>query len=479
MHATPLFHHQSYSTQPKYTFYYTTSNRYCAFDPVSGDHFIHSLNDNRWYPYFPAQELPTVKHKNHDHYAPHFNTYDGFEVRESRHREAGESGRHCSRGRDRLERENLLYTAAAVESARRSLLEEDIGMDSVYEEELNLHGGDWWHSTSRSGGKHGPKVRGHVREEHSYDHRRNHSPHPSPRRRHVPPHHARAHDGYHHREETYHHSHQHQPQRYHHHDSKKAYVGSPGSDHDSGYFEYLEDFEPAPSPRKAMPGIAKWLDNILVDEGLDFEEEELDMGFRARSRRRESQAYDEQRPYYSDDDAQRRTDYRRSAEERAYETHHDRQPEWEASSPDTYNINIEINMDTDQGYETHHSHQAPKYQTQRHHHNHENAEKVIYQEENYNCYYAVPPQPSPPAAAARSPTEARRTGRFTNKPTTCYQPNSIYSAPETIRYPTYRQYLPRAPSPPMSPVPFQRRSSGGEGVRYVKPEPRLRGRRTW
>jgi len=281
MRATPYPPHQSYYSSP-YQFYYTTTGRYCAYDARSGTHLIHSLTDNRWYPYFPGivpqyshqQPYPYTKandfqyqHYQHQpHGAPRTggvrNTYPGSDQFKSRERNQDPLSRS--------HKEELLYSAADVEAAERSLMEEsNIDKDVFFEDEgVDVRMGE------RIGRHRRPSNERQRQRSRSGPERRNQgdthrsSPYSQAASR------ARATPGPQNNHTVNHISQRQQvPGRVHpkhaqgqHFGSNQAGVGYEGSEHDSGY---MDDFDPFPMPRRNMPGVARWLDNTPSEFSVD------------------------------------------------------------------------------------------------------------------------------------------------------------------------------------------------------------------
>ncbi|KAF8454453.1 hypothetical protein BDZ91DRAFT_801760 [Kalaharituber pfeilii] len=491
--------------------------RYCAYDPASGSHFIHRLKDNRWYPYYPetfstsqqqsfqkrSRDFRKTKGDAYAYNYPHHDAYMSGEY------DAGYSGMERSRShtrhRDR-NREEFLYSAAAAEAAQRSLIEKsNIDMEYYFEDE-------------------GVDVR--------MAERRNRYRRSQERRRHR----SRSAPAYPRDEkiicrDTYLLNNPRQIHQRHRHrfGSNQAGVGVDGSEHDSGY---MDDFEPASQPRKAMPGVARWLDEIGSVYSCDdcqhpfdkenFKDFEANEAHAYRSKVRDGGAkdfaadryqgtrYHVATPRHIDSNYYSQNPYteipRRSrdnvhypVEDKTSHKLHRQDSGIDMSNPMEDQIDIEIDITMDDagdvadgvacpksGYFPHHS-PSSKYVKPHRVMVSPNAEVQHHEtQDGYDCYYVIPPCTSlPPPVDATVATAnpgyltvinenaAQRSAPNSPKSPTYHQADSIYTGSvvggHSQKFPSSPTMLPRAPSPPLSPPPYAHKTRrSGLGVPIVE-----------
>ncbi|KAF8423271.1 hypothetical protein EV426DRAFT_138409 [Tirmania nivea] len=549
MRATPYPSHQSYYSSP-YQFYYTTTGRYCAYDANSGTHLIHNLADNRWYQYFPGIVPPSQQYP---HQQPHpYNRVNDFQYQHYHHQPSppktagarnaypdGDQFKSRGRNRDPMSRshkEELLYSAADVEAAERSLIEEsNIDKDVYFEDEgVDVRMGErigrhrrLSNERQRQRSRSGPERRNEEdmhRSSYNQEASRARTT-PGPQNHHTANHTCQR---------------QQAPGRVHskhthgqHFGSNQAGVGYEGSEHDSGY---MDDFDPIPLPRRNMPGVARWLDNTPSEFSVDdrhhpFDVENDGMRYASESLSRSAHShkagggvisdpllnkphYDNHRtvapPYHTEarsthkeQNAQSRMTSRKDDRHRssATKTLHRQDSGIDMSDAMTNHVDIEIDIHMEDAREVeggdiypgpgcfprgspHPAYVSPRRST------HPNSSRKT--EEEFDCYYRIPPCPNLPPV--EDPTigtldmvylsggqELTAPHYLRNPPVspTFRQPDSVYTAsvaatPRPKYHHTSPAMLPRAPSPPLSISPdyTQRTRRSGLGVPVVDYERR-------
>lgn len=543
MRATTYPSHQSYYSSP-YQFYYTTTGRYCAYDAKSGTHLIHSLTDNRWYQYFPGIIPPSQQYP---HQQPHpYNRANDFQYQHYQHQSHGphrtggvrstypDSDQYKSRERNRdpvnrSHREEFLYSAADVEAAERSLIEEtNIDRDVYFEDEgVDVRMGDkagrhWRPSNerqrqrSRSGPERRNEEDAHRSSPYSQEASRARTT-PGPQNNHTVNHTCQ-------RQQT--------PGRVYskhtqgqHFGSNQAGVGYEASEHDSGY---MDDFDPVPPHRRNMPGVARWLDNTPSEFSVDggyhpFDVENDGMRHASESNPRSAHTHKagrvvidpllnkphhdnyrtiasyhtEARSTQKQQNAQSRMSPRKEDRHRSSATKmlHRQDSGIDMSDAMAGEVDIEIDIHMEGTSEVegggiypslgcfprgspHPAYASPHRST------HPSSSRKT--KEEFDCYYRIPPCPNlPPLEEPTVGTvemiylsggqELTAPHYLRNPPVspTFRQPDSVYTASVAAnprpKYHPSPAMLPRAPSPPLSPSPdyTQRTRRSGLGVPVV------------
>ncbi|RPB24963.1 hypothetical protein L211DRAFT_131564 [Terfezia boudieri ATCC MYA-4762] len=546
MRATPYPSRQRYYSSP-YQFYYTTTGRYCAYDAKSGTHLIHSLTDNRWYPYFPGIIPPSQQYSQQP---PHpYNRVNDFQRQHYQHMPPGPAraggARNAYPDRDqfksreihrdpvsRSHKEELLYSAADVEAAERSLIEEsNIDNDVYFEDEgVDVRMGERIGRHSRpSNERQRQRSRSRPGRRNDEDtHRGSPYSQEASRARTTPGPQCQQTPGRVHSKHT-------QGQYF---GSNHAGVGYEGSEHDSGY---MDDFDPIPLLRRNMPGVARWLDStpseFSVNDGhhpFDVEKDEMRYASESNSRSVHTHKtgrgvisdtllnksyHDNPRtvspPYHTEarstqkqQNAQSRMTFRKDDRHRssATQTLHRQDSGIDMSDAmvDEVDIKIDIHMEDASEVENgdiypapgcfprgspHPAYVSPRRST--------HPRKT---EEEFDCYYKIPPCPNLPPL--EEPTLGvvemvyQSGGQELTAPHSLRnplvspsfrQPDSVYTASVTAT-PRHKYHytspamLPRAPTPPLSSSPdytsdyTQRMRRSGLGVpiadyerRYTRP----------
>jgi len=529
MRATPYPSHQSYYSSP-YQFYYTTAGRYCAYDAKSGTHLIHSLTDNRWYPYLPGI-IPSSQQ--YPYQQPHpYSRVNDFQYQHYQHqshtppRTGGArnaypdgdqpKGQERNRGPvSRSHREELLYSAADVEAAERSLIEEsNIDKDVYFEDEgvdvrmgertggHRRHSNERQRQRSRSGPERRNEEDTHRSSPYSQEASRARTT-PGPQNNHTVNHTSQ-------RQQTPGRVHSKHPQGQHF-GSNQAGVGYEGSEHDSGY---MDDFDQVPLPRRNMPGVARWLDStpseFSVDGGhhpFDIENDGTRHATELNSRSVHTHKagrgvisdtlpkkshHDTYRaatpPYHTEarstqkqQNAQSRRTSRKDDRRRSSGTkmlhRQDSGIDMSDAMIDEVDIEIDIHMEDASGAEGGDTYPGPgcfprgsphpAYVSPRRSTHPNNSRKT---EEEFDCYYKIPPCPNLPPleeptvgsvemvylSGGQELTAPHYLRNSPVSPTTFRQPDSVYTAsvaatPRHKYHVTSPAMLPRAPSPPLSP----------------------------
>ncbi|KAI5803316.1 hypothetical protein DFH27DRAFT_45812 [Peziza echinospora] len=523
MHTT-IYPAQSYYSPPQqtnYSFYYTQSGQYCAVDPLTGNNFIHNLSDNRWYPYSP-NAVPAAQPAFKQTFAQSYNNSNGYQYASydySSHMNNGagrtyeelERSKESKRSRERSREGEFLYSAAAAEAAQRSLIEDmDIVEEHVFEDEgLDMHTGERSsrfrrksRERSRQRSRSMPNDDGNLRSP-------KYSPRQASRPRHVSRHQQPPPTPHYPTDNRGHRSYHREHGRF---GSNYAGVGVEGSEHDSGY---MDDFEPAPEPRRAMPGVARWLDDI----GSDYSGGECmhpfgDASFHERCREGQDckprvettrqgdlswgrHAHHEQlaSPHLTHHKVTRDSQHSRFGHSevrglprdqspvryaRHSKTLHRQDSGIDMGGPGMEKVEIEIDIDMESTSDMEmndypapgcypHGSPHPKFVNIRRHSQPRSPRKeTVSLGEPFDCYYIIPPcPPGPPVVHHTAPQELARRHRGESPP------SRHYNSPNMP---------PRAPSPPVSPAPargHQRRSSFVPIVEHSRYERRYHSNGRW
>lgn len=520
MCAVPYPSPQGYYSSP-YHLYYNSNGQYCAYDPNTGNHFIHNLKDKKWYYSYVQPTAQPAKQYHKQPYASYTrgNEYSSPEydryprgIYEKGGVGCGYDGGHVTGGERNREHtcrshgEGLRYSATFAEAAPRSQIgENNIEMPTYFEDEgVDVHMGE------RSGRP----------QRHSNERQRQRSRSGPARKEDTPYRGASSsrHRVYHCDNSQHLCQHQHirvsakqgQEQTF---GSNQAGVGCEGSEHDSGY---MGDFNSEPEPRRSMPGVAKWLDNtpseFSGDDGCPPFDTEYDIQCdpRPQPTKKDGAILSDPLMDKSGRDRSRSSSYRHRIEFQAgkwYQKPYDNQVSLHGDSHKVFSSRalhrqdsgIDIQMDTSgendltnppypSGGYLHGS--SPKQRSSHSRSPTPAQPRCEKTGEVCDYYYTIPPCPNlPPPVEAPEEAPAEPTGvvyRLERRelsaplylshpppesPTFC-QPDSIYTSsvvePRQNHY-HYDDYTrpPKAPSPPPTPaLPFAhraRRSAPGAG----------------